>query len=83
MNGNGKNDESDLDDDFPMGDGTADTTADVTCPYCGEAVTISVDPGGGSAQEYVEDCEVCCNPWQVKVHFVEGIPEVSIVPIDD
>jgi len=83
MNGNGQNDESDLDADFPLGDGTADTTADVVCPYCGEAVTILVDPGGGSAQEYVEDCEVCCNPWQVKVHFVEGVPEVSIVPIDE
>ena len=83
MNGNGKNDESDLDADFPLGDGTAETTADVVCPYCGEPVTISVDPGGGSAQEYVEDCEVCCNPWQVSVRFHEGVPEVSIVPIDE
>jgi len=83
MNGNGQNDESDVDDEFPLGDGTADTTADVVCPYCGEAVTISVDPGGGSAQEYVEDCEVCCNPWQVTVRFIEGAPEVSLVPIDE
>jgi len=83
MNGNGKNDDPELDDEFPLGDGTADTTADVVCPYCGEAVTISVDPGGGSAQEYVEDCEVCCNPWQVTVRFFDGVPEVSLVPIDE
>ena len=83
MHGDEMNDESDLDADFPLGEGTAATTADVVCPYCGEAVTISLDPGGGSSQEYVEDCEVCCNPWQVSVHFVDGSPEVSIVPLDD
>ena len=41
--------------------------AEVTCPYCGEVVTISIDPSGGVTQEYVEDCEVCCRPWQVYV----------------
>jgi hypothetical protein len=40
---------------------------EVTCPYCGEVVTISIDPSGGATQEYVEDCEVCCRPWQVFV----------------
>ena len=40
---------------------------EVSCPYCGETVAISVDPGGGPAQEYVEDCPVCCQPWQVEV----------------
>jgi endogenous inhibitor of DNA gyrase (YacG/DUF329 family) len=42
---------------------------EVECPYCGEAVTIFVDPGGGEAQEYVEDCPACCRPWAV--HAVE------------
>lgn len=74
---------SELDEDFPLGDGTADTSAEVVCPYCGETLTIGVDPGGGSAQEYVEDCEVCCNPWQVKLRFVDGYPEVLIAPMDD
>ena len=37
------------------------------CPYCGEAVELSVDVGGGSHQEYVEDCTVCCRPWEVEV----------------
>ena len=84
MHGNGQgSDESDLDAEFPLGDGTAETIADVVCPYCGEEVTIAVDPGGGSVQEYVEDCEVCCNPWHVKVRFVEGTAEVHIAPTDD
>lgn len=75
--------DSELDEDFPLGDGTADTSAEVVCPYCGETSTIAVDPGGGSAQEYIEDCEVCCNPWQVKLRLVDGYPEVLIAPIDD
>jgi hypothetical protein len=40
-------------------------SAPVICPYCGETVEVRVDPGGGSRQAYVEDCHVCCRPWQV------------------
>jgi hypothetical protein len=40
--------------------------SDVECPYCGELVTIFVDPGGGPEQTYVEDCPVCCRPWLVR-----------------
>lgn len=83
MTDNGQNDDSDLDADFPLGDGTAETETDVICAYCGETVAISVDPGGGSVQEYVEDCAVCCNPWAVKVHFIDGVAEVMIAPIDE
>lgn len=31
----------------------------VTCPYCGEEISTDVDFSGG-AQEYYEDCQVCC-----------------------
>jgi hypothetical protein len=41
----------------------------VACPYCGESVEISLDPAGGAVQEYVEDCQVCCQPWQVRVRW--------------
>lgn len=61
--------DDDLDDEFPLGDGVADTAAEVWCPYCGEPSEIVVDPGGGNLQQYVEDCPVCCRPWQVTVHF--------------
>jgi hypothetical protein len=73
---------NDIDDEFPLGDGRADTSTLVTCPYCSETVEISLDPGGGSVQEYVEDCEICCNPWQVSVQFVEGAAIVAISPLD-
>ena len=36
------------------------------CPYCGENVELNIDGGGGVHQEYVEDCPVCCRPWQVQ-----------------
>lgn len=72
-----------LDEDFPLGDGTADTAADVVCPYCGEDVTITVDPGGGPQQHYVEDCPVCCRPWEVSVTYHEdGAAEVWLETAD-
>ncbi len=53
--------------------------ANVSCPYCGEDNTISVDPAGGRRQDYVEDCHVCCQPWQLTVTFdADGDPEIAI-----
>ncbi len=80
------NDEHDeeLDDDYAIGDGTADTEATVTCPYCSETVELAIDPGSGTAQEYVEDCEICCQPWRVEVHYdTEGIAEVTVTALDE
>ena len=37
----------------------------VSCPYCFEAVEVWFDPGVEG--EFVQDCEVCCNPWAVRV----------------
>jgi hypothetical protein len=36
-------------------EGNWDIEAEVSCPYCGETVTIGLDPGGGAIQTYVED----------------------------
>lgn len=33
----------------------------VYCPYCGEPISVLVDSSGGS-QQYIEDCQVCCQP---------------------
>jgi len=46
------------------------------CPYCGEAVEVAVDEVGVSEESYVEDCPVCCRPWQVQV-FRDG-PDVAV-----
>ena len=37
----------------------------VTCPYCGEAVEIYVEPDRRGT--FVQDCEVCCNPWRLRL----------------
>jgi hypothetical protein len=73
-------DEDRLDEDFPLGDGAADLEAAVVCPYCAEEVSIALDPGSGAAQDYVEDCPVCCQPWQVSVRYLaDGTASVSVV----
>lgn len=41
----------------------------LSCPYCGEGVDLVIDAGGGSPQSYVEDCPVCCRPWQVEITY--------------
>lgn len=74
---------SDLDDEFPLGDGVADLTTWVQCPYCGEDVELAVDPGGGAMQEYVEDCEVCCQPMQLTVTWGEDGAASAIALSDD
>ena len=72
-----------LEEHFPLGDGVADTAAWVACPCCGQPVEISLDPGGGSRQEYDEDCEVCCRPWLVRVQYdQEGRAEVQVLAAD-
>lgn len=58
-----------LDEEFPLGDGTADTEARVHCPHCGAPNDLALDPGSGSRQSYVEDCQVCCRPWRVRVEY--------------
>jgi Cysteine-rich CPXCG len=56
----------------------------VSCPYCGQSVELLIDAGGGPLQEYVEDCEICCQPWSVRVALdPSGQPNVSITTLDD
>ncbi len=47
------------------------TSQVVDCPYCGEPNEIEIDVSAGKTQSYVEDCQVCCRPWNVKVR-VDG-----------
>lgn len=76
--------EAELEADFPLGDGTAEMAAVVWCPYCGEMVELTLDPGGGPVQEYVEDCEVCCQPWSVSVvYYQDGSAGVSVRALDE
>lgn len=71
------------DDDLELAADLNDT-AQVSCPYCGEESELMVDVAGGTAQEYVEDCQVCCRPWLVRVQLdAEGYASVTATTLDD
>ena len=47
---------------------------ETSCPYCGEPVELVIDDEGGKHQAFVEDCPVCCQPWQVDVvQEIDGV----------
>jgi Cysteine-rich CPXCG len=48
-----------------------ETTADISCPYCGETITLVLDLSVES-QTYIEDCSVCCQPMSVAYAAVDG-----------
>lgn len=58
--------------------------AEVHCPWCGEPVLVTLDPWGGTEQSYVEDCEVCCRPWSVRVRWNRrGRARVEVDPLGE
>jgi hypothetical protein len=55
-----------------------ETTAEVTCPYCGETITLLLDLSVES-QAYIEDCSVCCQPMSVSYRAEGGeLADVSV-----
>lgn len=52
----------------------------VTCPYCGELVEVYVEPDVRGS--FVQDCEVCCNPWRVRVRWADGERTIDIARAD-
>ncbi len=42
------------------------TEKPITCPYCGEIIKLLIDCSEPE-QSYIEDCQVCCRPIEVKV----------------
>jgi hypothetical protein len=52
----------------------------VACPFCGEEAEIYVEPdvSGG----FIQDCEVCCNPWNVRVSGQGDAREVWVTRAD-
>ncbi|MDA9809172.1 CPXCG motif-containing cysteine-rich protein [Flavobacteriales bacterium] len=42
-----------------------------TCPYCWEQISMLIDTSV-TGQNYVEDCETCCNPIQINYTTAEN-----------
>ncbi|MEX1128006.1 MAG: CPXCG motif-containing cysteine-rich protein [Vicinamibacterales bacterium] len=48
----------------------------VSCPYCGEELEIQIEEDVRGT--FVQDCEVCCNPWLVRVARGTDGSDVSV-----
>jgi hypothetical protein len=53
-------------------------SVELPCPHCGAPTVVFVDPGNGTFQEYVEDCQVCCRPNVITVRFERGEPIIGL-----
>ena len=56
---------------------------EVSCPYCGELLTLVVDQTGGRTQNYVEDCAVCCQPISVHASVEDDEAYVQVSRLED
>ena len=56
-----------------------ETTAEVSCPYCGETITLLLDLSV-EEQSYIEDCSVCCQPMNVAYRVADG--ELAAVSVE-
>lgn len=55
-----------------------------SCPYCGVEAEVDLDADGGSLQSFVQDCPVCCQPWQVEaVRDREGDWAATVRTMDE
>ena len=52
----------------------------VTCPYCGEDVEVILESDVRGS--LVQDCEVCCNPWLLRVDGDDEERTVSVSRAD-
>ena len=43
----------------------------ITCPYCWEAIEITLDLSVDEQQQ-VEDCSVCCRPIVIRYRAADG-----------
>ncbi|MBL4746623.1 MAG: CPXCG motif-containing cysteine-rich protein [Flavobacteriaceae bacterium] len=41
-----------------------------TCPYCWEKISMLFEPTI-TIQTYIEDCEICCQPIQIELLFLQ------------
>jgi len=53
---------------------------EITCPYCGEEVDLFIESDVSGT--LVQDCEVCCNPWLLRVTLDEGERQVTVARAD-
>jgi transcription elongation factor Elf1 len=59
------------------------TEKSVGCPYCGETIHVLIDFSDLS-QQYIEDCQVCCQPINFSIsESVNGDLVVNVYSDDE
>ncbi|MBF10885.1 MAG: CPXCG motif-containing cysteine-rich protein [Flavobacteriaceae bacterium] len=48
------------------------------CPFCWQEISMLLE-SSAEVQNYIEDCEVCCQPIQVEYLFQDEIKSFEIV----
>ncbi|MFQ5451477.1 MAG: CPXCG motif-containing cysteine-rich protein [Nitrospinaceae bacterium] len=49
-----------------------------SCPYCGQTISAVLDLSV-NGQIYIEDCEVCCHPLEIRYSVRNGnVAEFSV-----
>ena len=44
-----------------------------SCPYCFEPISMLLDGSIDDQQVYIEDCQVCCQPIEIRFQIIEGV----------
>lgn len=48
------------------------------CPYCWEEISMLLERSK-EQQNYIEDCEVCCQPIQIEYLLMDELKEFTII----
>ena len=48
------------------------------CPYCCEQISMLLEESS-EVQNYIDDCEVCCQPIQIEYLFQNELQNFNIV----
>ncbi|MDH4046799.1 MAG: CPXCG motif-containing cysteine-rich protein [Gammaproteobacteria bacterium] len=43
----------------------------IHCPFCAEPLQVELDLSAGD-QDYIEDCQVCCQPMRICFAVADG-----------
>ena len=65
MEGEDNGEDEEFPDDTPSDETHLEDELMVACPYCYQTQLLYIDPG--TRGRFVQDCDVCCRPWDVHV----------------
>ena len=49
-----------------------------TCPFCWEEISMLLERSR-EVQNYIEDCEVCCQPIQIEYLFQKEVERFNVI----